>query len=77
MTHVMDINAQELIQMAGMRLCSQAALETRQAMEDICSAVLKTNPEFRDFLMPKCLLHGGCNEFSPCGFYEFCKEAEK
>lgn len=76
-THVMDINAQELIQMAGMRLCSQAALETRQAMEDICNAVLKTNPEFMDFLMPKCLLHGGCNEFNPCGFYEFCKEAEK
>ena len=38
-------------------------------MDDICNAVLKTNPEFRDFLMPKCLLHGGCNEFRPCGYY--------
>ena len=68
-THVMDVNAQELMQMARMRLCSQAAQETRQVMEDICDAVLKTNPEFSDFLMPKCLLHGGCNEFKTCGYY--------
>ena len=68
--HVMDINAQELIHMAGMRLCYQAAEETRKTMEGICDAVLKTNPEFYEFLTPKCIQRKGCNEFSPCGLYE-------
>lgn len=76
-THVMDIDAQELIQMARMRLCSQAAPETQVVMLRIRDAVVATNPEFSPFLTPKCIAHGGCNEFSPCGFYEFCKEAEK
>lgn len=69
-THIMDINAQELIQMARMRLCGQASEETRQAMYAICKAVLRENPEFRPFLVPKCRvgeLGFYCNEFKPCG----------
>lgn len=69
-SHIMDVNAQELIQMARMRLCSQAAPETRVAMLRICDAVVATNPEFSPFLTPKCLAHGGCNEFKPCGYYD-------
>ena len=68
-THVMDVNAQELIQMARMRLCYQASPETRAVMVMICNAVDKVNPEFSKFLVPKCLAHGGCNEFKPCGWY--------
>jgi len=68
-THIMDINAQELIQMARMRLCGQAAEETRRVMIQICNAVDKVNPEFAPFLTAKCLAHGGCNEFKPCGYY--------
>lgn len=68
-THVMDINAQELIHMAGMRLCGQASKETRDAMLEICAAVREVNPEFGIFLVPKCVAHGGCNEFRPCGYY--------
>ena len=69
-THIMDINAQELMQMARMRLCGMASLQTQMAMADICDAVLETNPEFQEFLVPKCVAHGGCNEFRSCGFYE-------
>ena len=69
-THITDINAQELIQMAGMRLCGQASKETREAMRAICDAVIETNPEFEPFLVPKCVAHGGCNEFRSCGLYE-------
>ena len=69
-THVMDINAQELIQMARMRLCRQASRETTEVMQEICKAVLVTNPEFTPFLVPKCVAHGGCNEFKSCGLYE-------
>ena len=68
-THIMDINAQELIQMARMRLCGQAAEETRQAMYAICKAVLEVNPEFRGFLVPKCRfgeMGFYCNEFKSC-----------
>lgn len=66
-THVMDVNAQELMQMAGMRLCGQAAPETRAAMAEIVAAVVEANPEFDGLLERKCVLHGGCNEFVPCG----------
>lgn len=68
--HIMDINAQELIQMAHMRLCGQASEETRMAMQAICRAVLETNPEFKPFLVPKCRAIDKvfyCNEFKPCG----------
>lgn len=69
-THVIDVNAQELIQIARMRLCKQASRETREVMQAICDAVVETNPEFKPFFMPKCLARGGCNEFVPCGYYE-------
>ena len=65
--HIMDVNAQELIQMAHMRLCGQATKEMRDIMREIVSEVVKTNPEFRPFLVPKCIAYGGCNEFKPCG----------
>lgn len=65
-THVMDVNAQELIQIARMRLCGQASQETREAMLAIRKEVVKTNPEFAPFLVPKCLVMQGCNEFRPC-----------
>lgn len=69
-THVMDVNAQELMQMARMRLCGQASSETRWVMARICSEVRRTNPEFAEFLKPKCLVHGGCNEFKSCGLFD-------
>ena len=68
-SHIMDIDAQELIQMARMRLCGQASDETREAMQAVCMAVLKTNPEFEPFLKPKCMVVPDafyCNEFTPC-----------
>ncbi len=76
-THIMDINAQELMQMARMRLCRQAAPETQAVMVQICNEVDKTNPEFSEFLVPKCLAHGGCNEFRTCGLYERVNNAHK
>ena len=75
-THIMDINAQELMQMARMRLCYQAAKETREVMALICAEVVKTNPEFETLLVPKCIAHNGCNEFKPCGFYKCINDLE-
>ncbi len=69
-SHIMDVNAQELMQMAGMRLCGQASPETREVMGAIVREVLKTNPEFSGLLVPKCVKRGGCNEFVPCGMFD-------
>lgn len=69
-SYIIDVNAAELMHIARMRLCSQAAVETQMATRAIVDAVLETNPEFSHVLVPKCVAHNGCNEFRPCGYYE-------
>lgn len=64
--HILYVNAQELMFMARRRLCNQASKETRQVMKMIVNEVLKTNPEFKDFLVPMCKYQGKCPEFTPC-----------
>ena len=65
-THIMYVNAQELMFMARRRLCNQASDETRYVMNLIKKEVLKTNPEFNDVLVPMCVYQGSCPEFTPC-----------
>lgn len=68
-SHVMSINAQELIFMAHKRLCHQASPETRAVMQEIVKQVVEVNPEFKDYLVPLCKYRGGvCTEFYPCGY---------
>ena len=63
----MSVNAQELMYIARKRLCNQASPETRQVMQMIRDEVLKTNPEFKEFLVPACVYQGGvCHEMFPC-----------
>ena len=66
-THVMEINAQALMQMAHMRLCNKADIATRSAVRMLCQKITELNPEFKEFLVPKCLYLRGCNEIYPCG----------
>lgn len=66
-SYILYINAQELMFMARKRLCGQADETTREIMKAIVAEVLKTNPEFKDFLVPACVYQGGvCHEFKPC-----------
>ena len=66
-SHIMYVNAQELENMAHVRLCKQASKETREVMQMIVTEVLKTNPEFKTVLVPKCEYRNGkCTEFFPC-----------
>ena len=65
-THIMYVNAQELMFMARRRLCNQASKETREVMKMIVKEVLKTNPEFKGLLVPMCKYQGRCPEFTPC-----------
>lgn len=74
-SHVMSINGQQLVYMAHKRLCNQASPETRAVMQQIVDEVIKTNPEFKDDLVPLCEYRGGlCTEFHPCGYNKKFKE---
>ena len=67
-SHIMYLNAQELIQICHKRLCAQASPETRQVCLAIVKEVLKTNPEFSEVLVPLCEYRNGlCTEPFPCG----------
>lgn len=66
-SHIMSINAQELVFMSHKRLCKQASVETREVMKMICDEVLKVCPEFKGLLVPQCVYRGGiCSEMFPC-----------
>jgi len=66
-THIMDINAQELMFIARKRLCKQASEETRDIMQKICKKIIELCPEFEDLLVPNCVYRGGlCFEFNKC-----------
>ena len=67
-THIMDINAQELMFMARRRLCNLASKETREVMEEITKQVNEVCPEFAQVLEPMCERNGGvCYEMQSCG----------
>lgn len=68
-SHIMSINAQELVFMAHKRLCRQASKETREVMEEIVRQVIELHPEFKDVLVPLCGYRNGlCTEFNCCGY---------
>ena len=64
---IWDMNAEELMIIANKRLCNQASEKTREVVRLMCNEVLKTNPEFKDFLVPMCAYVGECKEMYPCG----------
>ena len=67
-SHIMYVNAQELMFMARRRLCMQADPFTRKVMEEICKQVVNICPEFDGTLEPMCSYRGGrCTEFNCCG----------
>ena len=69
-SHIMWVNAQELMFMARKRLCGKADIDTQKIMRAIVKEVLKTNPEFEDVLVPQCQYQHECPEFFPCGRYK-------
>ena len=66
-SHIMSVNAQELVFIAHKRLCKQASKETREVMQEIVRQVVEVCPEFKDVLVPNCVYRNGkCEEFFPC-----------
>lgn len=64
---IYDVNAEELMVIANKRLCRQASAKTREVVGLMCDEVAKTNPEFKEFLVPMCQYVGECKEMYPCG----------
>ena len=66
-THIMSLNAQELVFMAHKRLCNQASPETHKVMKMICDEVIKVAPYMKDVLVPLCEYRNHkCTEMFPC-----------
>ena len=66
-SHIISVNAQELVFMAHKRLCNQADKITKEVMKEIVRQVLIVCPEFEEVLVPLCKYRNGlCTEFYPC-----------
>lgn len=66
-SHIMSVNAQELVFMAHKRLCKQASVETRDVMRTIVQEVIKVAPYMKDVLVPLCVYRNGkCTEMFSC-----------
>lgn len=66
-SHIMSINAQELINMSHKRLCRQASPETREVMEEIVRQVVTVAPYMKGVLVPLCIYRNGkCTEMFSC-----------
>ena len=67
-SHIMSLNAQELVFMSHKRLCKQADSATRAVMQEIVRQAVTLCPEFEEVLVPLCKYRNGkCTEFYPCG----------
>lgn len=69
-SHIIEVNAEQLMFMARRRLCGQADATTRYVMMKICTKVNEVNPEFVNFLKPMCEYRHECPEFKSCGYWE-------
>jgi len=58
-THGIETNAQELINMAKTRLCRKSHKRTMAAMMDIKRAVSEVVPELADYMVPQCVYRNG------------------
>lgn len=68
-THIMYVNAQELMFMARRRKCFQASPETREVMDETCRQIEEKCSYMIGALEPMCYYRGGrCTEFFPCGY---------
>lgn len=66
-SHIMSVNAQELIFMAHKRLCKQASKETKEVMQEIVKQVISVAPYMKEVLVPLCVYRNGkCTEMFKC-----------
>lgn len=65
----MTANAQQIINISKVRLCSCASAETRTAWKQVIEEIRKVDPVLADKCVPTCVYRGFCPEFmKSCGF---------
>lgn len=64
---VASLNLREIIHLANLRLCSRAQYEIRTLVKMMCDELSKQEPWLKDYLVPKCVRLGFCDEDKCCG----------
>lgn len=61
------LNAQEIINISRVRLCSKAEIETRKIWTQVISQLKEIEPELAAACVQNCLYRGFCPEIKSCG----------
>lgn len=64
---VASLNLREMIHLANLRLCSRAQYEIRTLVKMMCDELSAQEPWLKDYLVPKCVRLGFCDEDKCCG----------
>ncbi len=64
---VASLNLREMIHLANLRLCTRAQYEIRTMVKMMCDELVKSEPWLKDYLVPKCIRLGYCDEDKSCG----------
>lgn len=72
---MLSLNAQELINISKVRLCTKASKETRKVWNGVISELADIEPILAKYCVPSCLYRGFCPEIKSC-HYEKSREFE-
>ena len=61
------LNAQEIINISKVRLCSKAESKTREIWRQVIEELRKIEPELANACVPSCFYRGHCPEIKSCG----------
>ena len=64
------LNAQELINISKVRLCTKAEKDTREAWKAVVKELYKTEPLLAKACVPSCIYRGFCPEFKGCNAWK-------
>lgn len=65
---LMAANAQAIINISRLRMCSKADKTTRTIWALVVAEIRKQEPILADFCVPNCIAKGYCPEIKPCWF---------
>lgn len=63
----LSLNAQEIINISKVRLCTKASTETRLVWSKVIDELEKIEPILSSACVPQCIYRGFCPEPKPCG----------
>lgn len=64
---VASLNLREMIHLANLRLCTRAQYEIRLLVKAMCDELVAQEVWLKDYLVPKCVRLGFCDEDKSCG----------